>query len=196
LPPRPKIGAVVLAAGRSQRLGVPKQLLLYEGEPLLRRAVLAVRDSGAAPVVVVLGAEADRIAPVLGDIRVVRTITNYNWTTGLASSLAVGIKALLEAGDSDGVLVTLADQPLVDAASLGKLLDAFSDEHRIVASAYNGIIGVPAIFAQEHLTELMALTGDAGAGSWLRSRADTVTSIPLSAAATDVDTPSEAAELT
>ena len=196
MPPRPKIGAVVLAAGRSQRLGVPKQLLLYEGEPLLRRAVLAVRDSGAAPVVVVLGAEADRIAPVLGDIRVVRTITNYNWTTGLASSLAVGIKALLEAGDSDGVLVTLADQPLVDAASLGKLLDAFSDEHRIVASAYNGIIGVPAIFAQEHLTELMALTGDAGAGSWLRSRADTVTSIPLSAAATDVDTPSEAAELT
>lgn len=196
MPPRPRIGAVVLAAGGSQRLGVPKQLLLYEGEPLLRRAVLAVRDSGAAPVVVVLGAEADRIAPVLGDITVVRTITNYDWTTGLASSLAVGLKALLEAGDSDGVLVTLADQPLVDAASLGKLLDAFDGEHRIVASAYDGIIGVPAVFAQEHLTELMALTGDAGAGSWLRSRADTVTSIPLSAAATDVDTPSEAAELT
>jgi molybdenum cofactor cytidylyltransferase len=162
-------------------MGSPKQLIVHEGEPLVRRVAVAAVDAGASPVVVVLGANAAMIAPALSGIASVRTVVNPEWSKGLASC--------------DGVLVTLADQPLVDAAALRRLLAAFDDKRRIVASAYNNTVGVPAVFAREHVDDLLRLTGDAGAGSWLRSRSNEVTRIPLDVAALDIDTPSDAARL-
>jgi CTP:molybdopterin cytidylyltransferase MocA len=75
------------------------------------------------------------------------------------------------------------------------LVAAFDGERRIVASAYENTVGVPAVFAREHVDDLMRLTGDAGAGSWLRSQPNEVTCIPLDVAAVDIDTPSDAARL-
>jgi CTP:molybdopterin cytidylyltransferase MocA len=176
-------------------MGSPKQLIVHEGEPLVRRVAVAAVDAGASPVVVVLGANAAMIAPALSGIASVRTVVNPEWSKGLASSLAAGLSALFEHASCDGVLVTLADQPLVDAAALRRLLAAFDDKRRIVASAYNNTVGVPAVFAREHVDDLLRLTGDAGAGSWLRSRSNEVTRIPLDVAALDIDTPSDAARL-
>jgi CTP:molybdopterin cytidylyltransferase MocA len=189
----PRIGAVVLAAGASTRMGYPKQLIEREGEPLVRRAAIAAVEAGADPVVVVLGANAAIIAPALSGLPSVTTVVNHNWIEGLASSLAAGLHALDDAGRCDAVLVTLADQPLVDATALGRLMSAFDKDHRIIASAYDETIGVPAVFAREHVADLMVLRGDAGAGRWLRSRSGEVTSIALGVAALDIDTPSEAA---
>jgi CTP:molybdopterin cytidylyltransferase MocA len=77
----------------------------------------------------------------------------------------------------------------VDAAALRRLTGAFAPERRIVASSYADALGVPALFAHEHLDALAALTGDVGAGSWLRRRAPgEVTAVPLGGAALDVDT--------
>jgi len=184
----PPIGSVVLAAGGSTRFGSPKQLVIRDGEPLVRRAAKAALDAGAQPVMVVLGADAPIVAPELSKLRHVRTVINTHWESGLASSLSTGLRALMEIAGCDAVLVTLADQPNVDAAALKKLIAAFDSEHRIVASAYSGTIGVPAIFGSEHVADLMRLTGDNGAGQWLRIHPDKVTTVALPEAEVDIDT--------
>ena len=186
-----RIGAIVLAAGGSTRLGVPKQLLVHESQPLVRRAAVAALDAGVSRVTVVLGAHAAAIAPALSDLPSVTIVVNRNWERGLASSLALGVSAISAETACDGVLVTLADQPFVDADALRRLVKAFDDDHRVVASAYDETIGVPALFGQEHFDDLKRLTGDHGAGSWLRSRRNDVTAVPLHSASLDVDSPSD-----
>ena len=156
---------------------------------------MAAVEAGASPVVVVLGANAEMIAPVLLGLASVTTVVNRQWSNGLASSLATGLSAVLEDTPCDAVLVTLADQPHVNAAALRRLIAAFDGERRIVASAYDNTMGVPAVFAREHVDALMRLTGDAGAGAWLRSRPSEVTCVPLDLAALDIDTLSDAAHL-
>jgi CTP:molybdopterin cytidylyltransferase MocA len=143
--------------------------------------------------VVVLGASAATIAPALSSLASVRIAVNPDWEKGLASSLSIGLAEFLADDSWDAVLVTLADQPLVDGAALRRLVTAFDDEHRIVASAYDDTIGVPAVFGREHLDDLMRLKGDRGAGSWLRARQNEVTSVPLQSAALDIDIPSDVA---
>ena len=193
-----RVGAVVLAAGASTRLGYPKQLVAHEGAPLVRRAALAAHEAGARPVVVVLGANAATIAPALDALPDVQPIVHDGWADGLASSLGAGLRALDGAsGDEpcDGVLVTLADQPLVDADALRRLLDAFARGARVVAARYDDVLGAPAVFGREHLAALCALEGDHGAGRWLRTHRALVTAVPLDAAALDVDTPADVARL-
>lgn len=193
---RPAVGAVLLAAGAATRFGGPKQLAPYAGAPLVRRAAAAALAAGARPVVVVLGAHADAVRPALEGLAGVAAVTHAAWAEGLASSLAAGVRALLDAAPCDGVLLTLADQPLVDAAALRSLLDRFDEAHRVVAAAYAGTVGAPAVIGREHLADLLAtLAGDAGAGRWLRARLPLVTRVPLPAAALDVDTAEDAARL-
>lgn len=191
-----RVSAVVLAAGASTRLGVPKQLIEFRGESLVRRAARAAREAGASPVIVVLGADAASIAQALGGLSSTITVTNERWCDGLASSLATGIREAqrLDA-ECDGALVTTADQPLVDGAALRRLLDAFGDGARLVAAEYSGTIGAPAVIGREHFDTLLALEGDAGAGRWLRAKGDAVRRVPLLEAAVDIDTAEDAALL-
>ena len=185
---------MVLAAGASTRLGRPKQLVEHDGEPLVRRAALAAAQAGAAPVIVVLGAHAERVAPALAGLHGVSVVVNAEWRTGLASSLITGLHALGTHG-CDAVLVTLADQPLVDADALRRVMAPFSAERRVVTAAYGDAVGVPVLFAREHVDDLLRLAGDAGAGGWLRRHAHLVTRVPLDAAALDVDTEADVARL-
>ncbi|CAN5694570.1 NTP transferase domain-containing protein [soil metagenome] len=175
-------------------MGRPKQLIQHEGRSLLSRAAEAAVEAGADPVVVVLGAYADEVRPLVARIDGVTVAVNVDWEAGLASSLTTGLRAVREA-DRDGVLVTLADQPLVDAQILRRLVAAFQAGARIVASGYGGTAGVPALFGREHVPALLGLTGDAGAGSWLRSRLPEVSVIPLDSALLDIDTPADLARL-
>jgi len=200
IPPAPStsdtarhIAAVVLAAGASTRLGQPKQLLIYQGEPLIRRATHAAIAAGASPVVVVLGANADAVARALHGIDAVISVTNDNWHDGLASSLAAGVTAVMtRAPETDGILIAVSDQPLVDAVALRQLMENFSGDQRLVAAEYSGTIGVPAIVGREHFDALCALEGDTGAGRWLRTRSAHVTRVPMPDAAIDVDTAHDA----
>jgi CTP:molybdopterin cytidylyltransferase MocA len=189
------VGAVILAAGPSTRLGYSKQLLMHEGEPLVRLAALAAVQAGANPVIVVLGADAAAITPVLDLLPSVTLVVNEDWRSGLASSLATGLRSVVENTSCDGVLVMLADQPLVDSSAIAQLIAAFDADNRIIASEYGDTIGVPVVIGREHVPELMTLKGDAGAGAWLRKRIGDVTRVPVAGAAMDVDTPSDAERL-
>lgn len=179
------VTAIVLAAGGSTRFGSPKQLHQHNGESLIQRAIKAATDAGADPVIVVLGAGAETIKHAIGSSQA-RVVVNENWNTGLASSLSAGMNAV--DATCDGILVTLPDQPLVDATALRMLVAAFDPEHRIVASSYGDAIGVPAVFGIEHRESLAGLSGDAGAGHWIRERMGEVTIVQLERAALDVDT--------
>lgn len=187
---------MVLAAGGSSRLGTPKQLIEFRGEPLVRRAARAAGEAGANPVIVVLGAEATEIAHALAGVERVSSITNDLWQSGLASSLAMGIRETQRiCPRCDALLIITADQPLVRVEALRALLAAFVGDARLVAAEYSGTIGVPAIIGSEHFTAMLALEGDAGAGRWLRSRMSDVVRVPMAEAAIDIDTAEDRALL-
>ncbi len=176
-------------------MGHPKQLILHHGKPLVTRAAETALAAGAAPVIVVLGAHEAEIRPALSDLSGVTTVLNPNWESGLASSLTTGLHAALRDSAWEGVLAMLADQPLVDGPMLSRLIAEFAAGARIVATGHAGGPGVPALFSREHVPELLGLTGDTGAGPWLRSRAPEVALVPLAGAALDVDTPADVQRL-
>lgn len=188
------IAAVILAAGGSTRLGSPKQVLLHDGQPLVRRAALAALAAGTDPVIVVVGSDSGLVTSALHDVPSLVIVANDAWQSGQASSLRVGLRAAM-AAMADGAVVMLADQPLIESSALARLLSKFDRGHRIVASAYDGTVGAPAIFGVEHFDELMHLTGDSGAGKWLRDQGKIVTTVSLPEAMLDIDTRADAAAL-
>lgn len=191
-----RVAAVVLAAGASTRLGSPKQLVEFRGAPLVRRAASAAIAAGAKPVIVVLGERAKEVEAALAGLPGVSAVTNERWEDGLASSLAAGLREArrLDAR-CDGVLIVTADQPLVDHIALGLLLDAFGEGARLVAAEYGDTIGVPAVIAREHFESLLGLTGDAGAGRWLRGRIGEVRRVSMPGAQMDIDGAADVARL-
>ncbi len=186
------VGAIVLAAGASRRLGRPKQRLPYRGRSLLRYAAEQALAAGCRPVVVVLGAHADELAPLLQGLSVILA-RNQSWEEGLSGSVRLGLEALERSRPPvEAALMLVSDQPLVDASALGRLLAAFQGEATpVVAAAYSGTLGVPAVFHRSLFPELRQLRGDQGAKAViLRHRAE-VTAVALPEAALDVDTPAD-----
>ena len=185
------LACVLLAAGGSRRLGRPKQLLRRHARPLLLHAIDAVRGAApAAPLVVVLGAERVRLRLVLrraaGDLRIA---DNQRWAEGLASSLQAGLACVPRSARA--VLVTLVDQPHVDARALRRLLTAWKKNPRVPAAArYDKRAGVPAVLPRSSWRALRALRGDSGARALLRD-AQALSLVEMPEAATDLDTPED-----
>jgi molybdenum cofactor cytidylyltransferase len=183
-PGEDRIGIAVLAAGASRRLGFPKQLVPFRGQPLLRTIVLTARRSAVTRVAVVLGARVAQIAPCLSDLDV-DVIDNRAWDEGLATSIGRATAWALERGYSALVLVS-GDQPHLEGGHLERLLAAHRPQRRPVASSYSGICGIPAIFPSRLFPALQDLWGDRGAGGILRTARDT-TSVDWPQGAFDLD---------
>lgn len=184
-----KVAAVVLAAGSSSRFGQPKQLAIFRGEPFVRRVVAAANDAGCAPIVVVLGADAAQITAALAGLSV--SIAEHpNWSNGLGSSIAVGVEhAANITADLDAVILLTCDQPFVNAAELRQLVQLHLETGKpIVASAYAGTLGIPALFDRSCSAELLQLKGDSGAKGIILARRPDVATFNFPAAATDIDT--------
>jgi molybdenum cofactor cytidylyltransferase len=190
-----RVDAVVLAAGRSSRMGGPNKLMaLFDGKPLVRRTVETALASRAGEVVVVTGHQEDRVAVALAGLEV-RRVRNGDFATGLASSLKAGIGALLPA--ADGALVMLGDMPGVTAADLDRLIAAFGKAGggAIVRATFEGKRGNPVILPRALFADVMKLEGDTGARHIVESEGNAVVDVEIGeAAAVDVDTP-EAMEL-
>ncbi len=196
LRPTLRFGAIILAAGASTRMGSPKQLLLLEGRPLIVRAAEAALAGGAWPVVVVLGAHAEKIRPALARLPVL-IVENSAWPEGMAASIRTGITTLRQFSRTlDAALIALCDQPAFSAAVIAQLLAAQRTTGRsIVAAHYNSRHGAPALLLSEHFPTLAALTGEAGARDLLNGAPDRVTAVDLPALAHDLDTPADYAAL-
>ena len=193
---RLKFGVVILAAGASTRMGTPKQLLEIDGRPLLVRAVETALASPAWPVVVVLGAHAEKIRPLLARFPVLVT-ESAEWAEGMAASIRAGVTTLQQFSRRiDAVLVALCDQPGFSGDTIGELIAAQRASGRsIVAARYAGRRGAPALFLREHFAELQHLTGEEGARTLLNDSSRRIAEVDLPALAVDLDTPADVASL-
>ena len=178
---------IVLAAGGSRRLGRPKQLVRHRQRALLLRAVDAAEAVVPGRIVVVLGADAPRLRAMLRRNRCrAVTVTNSRWRQGLAGSLQTGLAAA--PSSARAVLVTLCDQPAVNAVVLRRLVDAWRRRPNIAAAArYARGIGVPAILPSKLWRQLRVLEGDVGARAILRALSE-VSAVDMPEAELDIDT--------
>src|SRR5688572_12231388 len=143
--PRPlRTGVVILAAGASTRMGTSKQLLELDGKPLLVRAVEAALNSPVWPVVVVLGANAEKIRPVLARHPVLVT-ENPAWAEGMAASIRAGVTTLQQfSRHLDAALIALCDQPAFSSDTISRLIETQRATGRSIAAAhYAGRNGAP-----------------------------------------------------
>ena len=191
----PKIGGLLLAAGGSTRFGSPKQLAIYQGKTLIRRAAETLISSGCNLNVVVLGAEIQGSTKVLDGLPI-NICINEDWRSGMSSSIKAGLENLLTIEPNlEAVLITLCDQPHVTADSFKLLISEFQTKAAAIAAAeYTETTGVPAVFSRKLFDDLLTLEGDKGARNLIRSRNDLVT-VAIDAAAIDVDKPIDAAYL-
>ena len=180
-------GIILLAAGSSSRLGEPKQLVDWHGQPLLRHMASVAIGAGLGPVTVVLGANDEACREALGDLQLT-TIHNPNWASGMGSSISSGLLSLIVQA-TDGVIVMLCDQPLVDAELLRSLKE-LSEDYYVVASRYDEQLGPPAFFSPEQYDSLLALDGAEGAKSIINAETS-VGWVEAPQAAVDIDTPED-----
>jgi molybdenum cofactor cytidylyltransferase len=187
-----KIGALLLAAGGSSRMGQPKQLFVYQGKTLLRRAVETLLDTTCSTIIVVLGAEYERTKNEIDDLPV-GIIRNENWQTGMGSSIKTGLEHLLQTDpDVLGVIIMLCDQPDITASEIDLLANRFCETGcEIVAAQYSDTVGVPALFGKRFFTELLNLEGDKGAKNLIRSQSANLSIVQIPEAAFDIDTPED-----
>jgi len=185
---------VLLAAGEGSRFGRPKALVELDGQTLAERGVTMLRAGGADPVLIVTGAARVELGQ---DHHQVRTVYNGEWRTGMGSSLRAALRALAEpeAGPEVGAaVVALADQPLVGAAAVARLIAAYRAGASVAVAAYDGQPRNPVLLAREHWPEVVATaTGDQGARAFLRSRPDLVTLVECgdTGRPDDIDTPAD-----
>ncbi|MDE0156985.1 MAG: nucleotidyltransferase family protein [Gammaproteobacteria bacterium] len=189
-----ELSAIVLAAGGSSRYGHCKQLIEIDGTSLVRLAVAKLSPLFFHDRInVVVGANSEAVTQAVSDLPV-NVVHNEYWQTGLASSLKAGINSL-EPG-CRAVMATLCDQALVTGDHLRQLLDQWlADPSEITASGYAGTIGTPAIIPAEFYPQVLALEGDAGAKSILKSNPDRVRTIAIPEAEFDLDVPADLEKL-
>ncbi len=165
------VGGVVLAAGKSSRLGRPKQLLELGGEPLLRHTVRNAANSNLDHVVLVLGARAAEIDAEVGYLGQ-RIVVNPLYDEGQSTSLRLGLQSIDL--DAEAALFMLGDQPTVTPSIINELLRQFeATSAPIVQATYGNRPANPVLFARSLFSELMAIEGDEGARSVIiRHRGD------------------------
>jgi molybdenum cofactor cytidylyltransferase len=181
-------GIIILAAGESNRLGQPKQNLIFNGQTLLQRAVDSALQSECKPVIVVLGANSDQIGPITDTT----ILYNESWPEGMASSIRTAINELNKHLSVDKVIIMLCDQPFVNATLLNALIDKQVQTGKpIVACAYSGTTGVPVLFDHSLFAELLLLQGHEGAKKILITHANQIATIPFEKGNIDIDTISD-----
>jgi CTP:molybdopterin cytidylyltransferase MocA len=186
---------VLLAAGEGSRFGGPKALIELGGRTLAQRGVDTLRAGGADPILVVTGAAPVRLNGTL-------TVDNPEWRTGMGSSLRAALR-FLQAGsaapaDPQAVVVMLADQPLVGAEPVIRLIAAYRAGATVAVATYGGKPRNPVLLAREHWPEAAEMaTGDSGARTFLRARPELVTLIECGDVGRpdDIDTPDDLARI-
>lgn len=182
---------LLLAAGAARRYGRAKQVeTLADGTALVRHAALAAL-AVCSELRVVVGAHRAAVIAALAGLPVA-IVEHEHWARGMGASIACGLRSLIADGIRAPLLLSLADQPRVDAGALLRLLAAAEGRpDSIVVSDYGVGRGPPSLFPPRLFAELAALDGDEGARSLLKSHAAEVITVPLPEGADDIDTPDD-----
>ena len=180
---------ILLAAGSSSRMGAPKQVLDFRRKPLLRHAAEVAVATGCSPIVVVLGARATELRPMLANLPV-QVVVNDQWSEGIGTSIRAGVRAV--ADHPVGAILALAYQPFVKPEALRALVD----KHRettlpIVASRYEGTVGVPVFFSASLFDTLLALEPTQSCKGVILSHAAETLLLDCPDGAIDIDTPED-----
>ena len=196
-PRAPKVGALVLAAGQSRRMGAANKLLAdIEGEAMVARVVDTVLASQAGPVVVVTGHQPDAVQAALAN-RDVGFAHNPDFAGGLSTSLGAGLGALPQ--DLDAVIVVLGDMPRIRPAHIDRLIAGFNpvEGRAICVPTFKGKRGNPVLWGRQFFTEMAQVAGDVGAKHLIGEHADQVAEVAMDddAIFVDIDTPQALAKL-
>jgi molybdenum cofactor cytidylyltransferase len=186
----PRVAALVLAAGKSSRMGCNKLLEDVNGKPMIAQTVAQIAASAVEKVMVVTGFQASEIEAALAG-HTVDFILNPHFAEGLATSLRAGVAALQN--DYDAILVCLGDMPLIDPRDLNRMIAAFNpvEQRGIVVPVFDRKFGNPVLWGAEHFNALLACEGDRGARSLLEKLRDDVVEISVESQSIilDADTP-------
>jgi molybdenum cofactor cytidylyltransferase len=192
----PRIAALLLAAGKSSRMGTNKMLEEIDGRPMVARTAQRLLASRARPIIAVLGNQADEVDAALGKLPIER-VRNPDFAQGLSTSLKRGLAAL--PAEIDGVVVCLGDMPLIAGRDLDRLIAAFNplEGRAIILPTRRGKRGNPVLWSRQFVPEMMVLVGDQGARKLIEEHADLVAEVEMDndAVLIDIDTPQALAEL-
>lgn len=183
---------IILAAGASSRMGQPKQQLSYQGKTMLQHVAEMALSSQAQQVLVVLGANSEKIVPEIDHLPITY-INNLNWEEGMAASIKAGLHVVQKFSPAiTNALFLLCDQPLITTDLLNAMMLAKEETNKgIIACAYAETVGAPVLFDARYFAELSQLKGQEGAKKVLFQHMEQVHAIPFQAAALDIDTPED-----
>ncbi len=185
-----KLAVLMLAAGKSSRMGVPKQLLKWNNSTLLQHAIHTVKQVDHDKAVLVLGAHFDDITSQM-DTGGMTVVYNENWEKGLGNSISCGMNFIMESlSQIDSVLILLADQPLIDANFLNDMINTHHlNPNNIICTQYeHNKWGVPALFHKIYFEELSQLNHDKGAKDLLKKHSKDVLFLNGTHLISDIDT--------
>jgi molybdenum cofactor cytidylyltransferase len=193
-----RVAAIILAAGRSTRMGGPNKLLAdLAGKKLVRIATEQALASKASEIIVVTGHQADLVEQALQGLQAgqgrpkVKFVRNPDFAGGLASSVKAGISAV--SAEADSAVICLGDMPLIDSGLIDRLIENFAPDrgNLIVVPVADGRRGNPVLWSRRFFRELMALDGDIGARHLIARHAEAVAEVPVegNGAFLDIDTP-------
>ncbi|WP_019530589.1 nucleotidyltransferase family protein [Dasania marina] len=192
------IAAIVLAAGKSTRMGAQNKLLLpFNNAPVIVQVVKAALTAQLQNIIVVTGHEADEVVLATQGLAV-RCVHNADFALGMASSLRCGLQALeSNVQPIDGAIILLGDMPLVSGADIKKLLASFSNTDQIIAPYYQGKRGNPVLWGSDYFAEIKQLSGDSGAKALLTRHANNMIKVPVDHQGifADIDSPEAYAKL-
>ena len=184
------IGVVILAAGESKRMGVPKQILPIFGVPMLKYLVDEVLDTEAHPVTVVVGANKTKIVPLLENIPI-GIIDNPDWQKGMGSSIKMGlVGSYLITKGFDGLIFMTSDMPFVNVDVINKLIKTaieFPDK-TIIASKYAGTLGIPVLYKKERFEDILDMKPEHGAKQFFNKYPNEIVTVDFDLGAIDLDT--------
>lgn len=186
------VAGLLLAAGSGSRIGGPKALLELDGRTFVERGVAVLRDAGCDPVLVVIGADAQTVRPLV----VADVVVATDWSEGVGASLRSGL-AVLAGTDASACVITLVDQPLISVDAVRRVLGLVGQADVAVAT-YGGEPQHPVLLDRVIWSDVAALAvGDVGARAWMRAHPSRVVDVACDGlgSAVDVDTPDDLAML-
>lgn len=182
------ISAILLAAGESNRMGQPKQLLPFGQSTIVERTIDNLLNSAVSETIVVLGYRDEEIRKTIAG-KPVKLVINPDYQQGMSTSIIAGLKQVDKRARA--VLIALSDQPFVDSQTITSLVEAFiANKRGIIIPVYQGRRGNPVIFAIEYKGELLNLKGDVGGREIIKLHPDEVLEVAVNCEGVllDIDT--------